>query len=259
VTGRLRTFAPARYPIRVTAPDSPPDPLAPTRFTRGRCLVAAGIATGVVAFLLGGPGEGEVIARSGEWRVTAGENLPLAISLFVLTEVILIALSLPVSLWLTVLAGFLFGAWVGAAVASVASTTGAVLAFVAARYAVAGPVRRAAIGRPRLARALARIDRGVAAHGVYYVAVLRMTPVFPFWLVNLGLALTPIRLRAYAVASWLATLPVAVVLASAGAELAEITSFRNALSWRVLLILTLMPLAPVIGRQLLIGRTEKPG
>lgn len=229
-----------------TDPDPTPDALPPARFTPGRVLVLAAVGAAVVVFLLYGPDEAEVIARSGEWRTAARANRPAALGLFVLVEVVLVGLSLPVNLWLTVLAGFLFGAWVGTAVVSAASTAGAAVAFLAARFVFAGPVRRAALTRPRLARALARIDRGVAAHGAYYVAVLRMTPVFPFWLVNLGLALTPIRLREYLWASWLAMLPVTVVLAAAGAELAAITSFREVLSARVLVTLALMPLVPVV-------------
>jgi len=225
-----------------------PDPLPPARFTAGRLLVLVAVAVVFVWFVVAGPHEAEVIARSAEWRAAARQNLPAAIGLFVLAEVLLVALSLPVNLWLTVLAGFLFGAWLGTAVVSASSTAGAAAAFLLARYVFAEPVRRLALSRPRLARALGRIDGGVAAHGAFYVAVLRMTPVFPFWLVNLGLALTPIRLRRYAWASWLAMLPVTVVLAAAGAELAEITSFREALSGRVLVLLALMPLVPVVGR-----------
>jgi uncharacterized membrane protein YdjX (TVP38/TMEM64 family) len=222
-----------------------PDLLPPARFSAGRLLVLAAVAAAFVLFLALRPDEAEVIARSAGWRSAARQNLPVAVGLFALAHAGLVALSLPVNLWLTVLAGFLFGAWVGAVVVSAASTAGAAVAFLAARYVFAGPVRRAALTRPRFAAALARIDNGVAAHGSLYVAVLRMTPVFPFWLVNLGLALTPIRLREYLLASWLAMLPVTAVLATAGAELAEITSFRDALSPPVLLILALMPLVPV--------------
>lgn len=228
-----------------------PDPLPPARFSAGRLLVLAALVAAFVAFLAVGPDEAAVIARSAEWRAAARQNLLVAVGLFALAHAGLVALSLPVNLWLTVLAGFLFGAWVGAAVVSAGSTAGAAVAFVAARYVFAGPVRRVAQTRPRLAAALARIDRGVAAHGAFYVAVLRMTPVFPFWLVNLGLALTPIRLRDYLLASWLAMLPVTAVLATAGAELAEITTFRDALSPRVLVVLALLPLVPVAGRVML--------
>jgi uncharacterized membrane protein YdjX (TVP38/TMEM64 family) len=234
------------------------DTLPPARFTPGRLLALAALAGAFGWFLLAGPDEAAVVARSGEWRTAARQNLPAAIGLFVLAEVLLVGLSLPVNLWLTVLAGFLFGAWVGTLVVSLSSTAGAALAFGAARYVFAGPVRRAALARPRLAAALARIDRGVAAHGAFYVAVLRMTPVFPFWLVNLGLALTPIRLREYVLASWLAMLPVTAVLAAAGAELAALTSFREALSARVLVLLALMPLVPVAGR-VVISRWTRPG
>jgi uncharacterized membrane protein YdjX (TVP38/TMEM64 family) len=225
-----------------------PNPLPPARLTPGRLLAFAAVTAVAVWFVVAGPDEGEVIARSGEWRAAARQNPLITVGLFVLADVLLVALSLPVNLWLTVLAGFLFGAWFGTAVVSAASTAGAAAAFLLARYVFAGPVRRLAETRPRLARAFDVIDRGVAAHGAFYVAVLRMTPVFPFWLVNLGLSLTPIRLRQYVWASWLAMLPVTVVLAVAGAELAEITSFRDALSARVLVLLALMPAVPIVLR-----------
>ncbi|HEX4608725.1 MAG TPA: VTT domain-containing protein [Urbifossiella sp.] len=230
----------------MTDPDPLPEVPAPARFNWGRWLVLAGVAAGVAAVLLCGPGEAEVIAESGEWRAAARRNLPAAIGLFVLAEVVLIALWLPVGFWLTVLAGFLFGTWAGTAVVSAASTGGAVLAFLSARYVFAGPLRRAAATRPRVRGALDRIDRGFAAHGAYYVILLRMTPVVPFWLVNLGLGLTAIRLRDFWWASQLGMLPMTVLMATAGAELGEITSFREVLSARVLGAAALMPLIPFV-------------
>jgi uncharacterized membrane protein YdjX (TVP38/TMEM64 family) len=222
----------------------PPDPDAPARLNRGRLLVLAGLAAGVGLFLLLGPGEQAVIRRSGEWRAAARADLPTALAVFVLAEVVLVALSVPVGVWLTVLAGFLFGTWLGTAAVSVAATAGAVLAFLAARYVFAGPLHRAAASRPRIGRAVAAIDRGFQDHGAYYVLLLRLTPVFPFWVLNLGLALTTVKVRDYWWATQLGMLPVTLVVAHAGASLAEITSFRDILSWKVLAALCLLPAVP---------------
>jgi uncharacterized membrane protein YdjX (TVP38/TMEM64 family) len=200
----------------------------------------------VTLFLTAGPDEQMIIRWSGEWRAEARAHLFAAAAVFFVVEVVLVACSVPVGIWLTVLAGFLFGTWAGTAVVSCASTLGAVLAFLTARYVFAGALRRAASTRPRFGRALAAIDRGFRARGAYYVLLLRLTPVFPFWLLNLGLGLTPVRLRDYWWASQLGMLPMTLVVAGAGASLAELTSFRDILSIKVLGVLCLMPLVPFV-------------
>jgi uncharacterized membrane protein YdjX (TVP38/TMEM64 family) len=227
--------------------DSLPSEQAPPRqLNRGRWLALAAVAAGIVLFLVYGPDEQTVIRESGAWRATAREHLFAALALFFVAEVVLVAWSVPVGIWLTVLAGFLFGRWVGTAVVNVGATLGAVLAFLSARYLFTGALHRAAGTRPRLARWLAAIDRGFEEHGAYYVFLLRMTPVFPFWVLNLGLGLTRVRLFTYWWATQLGMLPVTFVVANAGASLAEITSFREVLSLKVLGALGLMPLVPFV-------------
>jgi uncharacterized membrane protein YdjX (TVP38/TMEM64 family) len=146
---------------------------------------------------------------------------------------------------MSVLAGFLFGTWVGTAVVSAAGTAGAILAFLLARYVFAKAIHRAARTRPRLNRWVTGIDRGLQEHGGYYVLLLRLTPVFPFWFLNLGLAVTRVRLWDYWWATQLGMLPVTLVVVNTGASLAEITAFRDVLSWRVLGSLCLLPLVVV--------------
>jgi uncharacterized membrane protein YdjX (TVP38/TMEM64 family) len=226
------------------APVEPPGPSG--KLNWGRWAVLLGVTAAVILFLAFGPGEATVIARSAEWRADARTHLFAAVAIFFVAEVILVAFSVPVGVWMTVLAGFLFGPWLGTAVASCGATLGAVLAFLSARYVFADALRRAAATRPRLNRMLTRIDRGFEDHGAYYVVLLRMTPVFPFWVLNLGLGLTRVRLFTYWWASQVGMLPVTFVFALAGASLAEITSFRDVLSWKVLGVLLLLPLIPFV-------------
>jgi uncharacterized membrane protein YdjX (TVP38/TMEM64 family) len=215
-------------------------------FNWGRWVVLAVAVAGLALFFAYGPDEAAIIRRSGEWRAAARNNLFAAVAVFFIAEVILVALSVPVGIWLTVLAGFLFGVWLGTLVVSFASTLGAVLAFLAARYVFADALSRAASNRPRLKRWLDALDRGFREHGAYYVLLLRLTPVFPFWVLNLGLGLTPVRLGTYWWASQLGMLPATLVIANAGASLAEITTFRDILSLRVLGALCLLPLVPFV-------------
>lgn len=212
----------------------------------GRWAVLAAVGGGAVLFFAVGPDEPTVIRHSAEWRAAARADLVTAVALFMVVEVVLIGLSVPVGVWLTALAGFLFGTWVGTAAVSVAATTGAVLAFLLARYVFADALRRAAETRPRLGRAVAALDRGFRRHGAYYVLLLRLTPVLPFGLLNIGLALTPVRLRDYWWATQLGMLPITLVVCHAAAQLGEITSFRQILSWDVLGALCLLPLVPFL-------------
>jgi uncharacterized membrane protein YdjX (TVP38/TMEM64 family) len=90
------------------------------------------------------------------------------------------------------------------------------------------------------------------------VLLLRMTPVIPFWFLNLGLGVTRVRLWDYWWATQLGMLPVTLVVVNAGASLAEITTLRDALSWRVLGSLCLLPLA-VVALHRGAGRFLAPG
>ncbi len=223
--------------------DAPPPDTA--RPNVGRWLVLAVAVGAVVLFVTAGPDEQSVIRRSAEWRDYARGNLTAAFAAFVAAEVALVAVSAPVGIWLTVLAGFLFGVGLGTLAVNVGSTLGAVLAFLAARYVFADAIHRAAARRPRFAATLAALDRRMANHGGYTVLLLRLTPVFPFWVLNLGLGMTRVRIRDYWSATQLGTLPATLVVANLGASLAEITSFRGLLSPRVLGALCLLPLLPI--------------
>jgi uncharacterized membrane protein YdjX (TVP38/TMEM64 family) len=131
-------------------------------------------------------------------------------------------------------------------VVNVAGTLGALLAFLASRYVFADAIKRSSDVRPRLTQWLTALDEGFRKHGAYYVLLLRLTPIFPFFVVNLGLGLTSVRLRDYWWATQLGMLPISLVIANAGASLAEIESFRDVLSLHVLGALSLLPLVPFV-------------
>lgn len=104
---------------------------------------------------------------------------------------------------LTLAAGALFGLWTGFVTVSLASTTGATLAFLIARYLARARVERLIARRP----ALKAVDRAIAEGGWRIVALLRLSPAVPFNIQNYFYGLTPIRLRTYVLASWIAMMP----------------------------------------------------
>jgi uncharacterized membrane protein YdjX (TVP38/TMEM64 family) len=177
------------------------------------------------------------------WQARVGENLILALVVFFLVYVAVTALSLPAAAILTMVAGALFGRWLGTGVVSVASTLGATLAFLSSRYVLRDWVQR------RFSDRLEPINRGVEKDGAYYLFTLRLVPVVPFFLINLGMGLTPIRLTTFAAVSWLGMLLGTFLYVNAGTELATLDSPADLLSWKVLGSLALLGIVPLAVRK----------
>lgn len=152
------------------------------------------------------------------------------------------ALSLPGAAVLTLAAGALFGFVGGLVLVSFASTLGALLAFLAARYLFRDFVKA------RFGRALAPIDAGIARDGAFYLLTLRLIPVFPFWLVNLLMGLTSMRAGRYVWVSQLGMLPGTAVYVNAGTQLAAITSARDVLSPGLVASFVLLGLFPLLAK-----------
>ncbi len=165
-----------------------------------------------------------------------------AVASFAVIYVVVTALSLPGAVIMTLAGGAFFGNVVGLLTVSVASTAGATLAFLAARFLFRDVLRK------RYADTVARMDRGIAKDGAFYLATLRLVPVFPFFLINLAMGLTGMKLRTYALVSWAAMLPGTFVYVNAGTQLAQIQSVGDIVSANVLLSFALLGLFPLIAK-----------
>lgn len=142
------------------------------------------------------------------WVESLGFWAPVA---FVAIYVLAVILFVPASL-LTAAAGTLFGLAGGSAVVSVASTLGATLAFLIGRTVA----RRAIESKIAGNRTFAAIDGAVEKEGWKIVGLTRLSPAFPFALLNYGYGLTKVRLRDYVLASWLGMLPGTVLYVYVG-------------------------------------------
>ena len=152
------------------------------------------------------------------------------------------ALSIPGALVLTLAAGAMFGLGLGLVVVSFASSLGALLAFLVARHLLRDAVQS------RFGASLAPINDGVRRDGALYLLTLRLVPVFPFWLINLLMGLTPITALRYYVVSQLGMLPGTAVYVNAGTQLASIASARDILSPALLGSFVLLGLFPFVAR-----------
>ena len=164
--------------------------------------------------------------------------------LFTLLYVVTTALSLPGAALLTLGGSALFGVGWGLLLVSFASSLGATLAFLSARFLLRDWVSR------RFGDKLATFEAGMAKDGAFYLLSLRLIPLFPFFLINLLMGLTPIRVSTYYWVSQLGMLPGTFVYVLAGSELATLTSTGNILSPGLVAALTLLGLMPWLMRGL---------
>jgi uncharacterized membrane protein YdjX (TVP38/TMEM64 family) len=144
---------------------------------------------------------------------------PWAPIFFILLYALACVLFIPGSL-LTLGAGLLFGVFWGFVYVSLASTTGAVLAFLVGRYLARDWVKKQLEGYPRFKA----IDEAVAAQGWKIVGLIRLSPVFPFNLLNYALGLTQVSLKDYTLASWIGMMPATVMYVYIGSLAGNLAS-----------------------------------
>lgn len=172
---------------------------------------------------------------------------------YVALYVAVTGLSLPGAVPVSLAGGAVFGLWYGLALVSLGSTLGATLACVMARYVLRDWVRG------RFASRLDRIDQGVEREGAFYLFTLRLIPVFPFFLINLAMGLTGMRLWTYAWVSWLGMLPGTLVFVNAGRELGRLESAADILSPSMLISFALLGLFPLAARHVIRWYRKRAG
>ena len=206
-------------------------------------LVAAGVA--FFAFDLGRFFELGTI-RAGQAGVAAAyARHPLGVAaVFFAFYVAATALSLPGASILTLAGGAVFGLPVGAVLVSFASSVGATLAFLASRHLFRDSIRRRFAGR------LEAVDEGLRKDGAFYLFTLRLVPLVPFFVINLVMGLTRMRVRTFYLVSQLGMLPATLVYVNAGTALAQVESLRGILSPMLIGSLVLLGVLPLLGRKL---------
>ncbi len=186
----------------------------------------------------------------GEWEAFYAENPLGVLAAFFLAYVAVTAASLPGAAIMTLAAGALFGVVTGTILVSFASTLGATLAFLSARYVLRDSIEA------RFGERLKAINAGVERDGAFYLFTLRMIPAFPFFVVNLVMGLTRIRTLTYVWVSQVGMLLGTIVYVNAGTQLARIDSLKGIASPGVLGSFVLLGIAPWFAK-LVIGALQR--
>ena len=181
--------------------------------------------------------------KQAEWQ-SLYDTSPLTVAgAFFIIYVLVTGLSLPGAAVLTLLAGALFGVAVGTLVVSFASTLGATAAFIAARY-----IARDAV-QARFAKQLATFNQGIEKEGAFYLFTLRLVPVFPFFLINILMGLTPLKAWQFYWVSQVGMLAGTLVYVNAGTQLAELDSLQGILSLELLISFSLLGILPLAAKK----------
>lgn len=147
------------------------------------------------------------------------DNPLLTAGIYFLVYVVVAALSIPGAGLMTIIAGMIFGLATGAFLVSFASTIGASLAFLISRGLLQDWVQS------KFSKYLDPVNKGVEKEGGYYLFGLRLIPIFPFFIVNLVMGLTSIKLRTFYWVSQVGMLPATIVYVNAGVQIGNIEEF----------------------------------
>ena len=217
----------------------------------GRTALVLAVAAAFAAFFLFDLGStlslDTLKSRQSELASFVEREPLIAAGGFFLVYVAVTALSLPGAAVMTLAAGAIFGLLLGTLIVSFASMAGASLAFLSSRYLFRDWVRK------RFGKRIETMDRGLAKDGAFYLLTLRLIPVFPFFLINLAMGLTVMRLATFAFVSQIGMFAGTLVFVNAGTQLAAIESTGDILSPGLIGSLVLLGLFPLVAKALLDG------
>ena len=188
---------------------------------------------------------GELRARRDQLLTFTEQHFWGMLAAYMAVYILMAALSLPGAAILTLAGGALFGLVTGTVAVSFASSIGATLVFLAARLLFRDSIQK------RFRKRLRAVNAGVEKDGAFYLLALRLVPVFPFWVINLVMALTPIRTWTYYWVSQVGMLPATLVYVNAGTQLGQIESTSDILSPGLIGAFALLGLLPLLLRLLL--------
>lgn len=175
------------------------------------------------------------------WRAAQPRT---AAGLAFVTYIIVTGLSLPGATLMSLAMGAVFGLFWGVILVSFASSIGATLAFLISRFLLHDWVQQ------HFGERLQAINAGIEKDGAFYLFTLRLVPLFPFFMVNLLMGLTPIKTRTYYLATQTGMLAANLVFINAGTQLAKIDSLSAIISPAVLASFGMLGLFPWFARKI---------
>ncbi len=165
--------------------------------------------------------------------------------LFSLIYIISAALALPFALMLTILSGAIFGLTLGTIIASFSSTIGATICFLISRYIAKDFIQN------KYKTQLLKFNEGFKKEGAFYLFAIRLTPIFPFFIVNIVMGLLQITTIKFYFISQIAMLPATLLYVYAGVQISTLKSISDITSPELLILLFLIGIFPILSKKLI--------
>lgn len=165
--------------------------------------------------------------------------------LFSLIYIISAALALPFALMLTILSGAIFGLTLGIIIASFSSTIGATICFLISRYIAKDFIQN------KYKKQLLKFNEGFKKEGAFYLFAIRLTPIFPFFIVNIVMGLLQITTIKFYFVSQIAMLPATLLYVYAGVQISTLKSISDITSPELLILLFLIGIFPILSKKLI--------
>lgn len=203
----------------------------------------------------------DYFAQQQEKIMAYRDSFPIrSAAIFFILYILVTGLSLPGAVIATLIGGAIFGLLWGTVLVSFASVIGASCAFLISRHILRDTIQN------RYGERLQTINKGIEKDGAVYLFTLRMVPLFPFFVINLVMGLTPMRLATYFIVSQIGMLPGTVVYVNAGTQLAKIDSIASILSPTLIASFALLGIFPLIAKLIInilntrkaLGKFKKP-
>ncbi len=151
-----------------------------------------------------------------------------SVAVYTMSYIIIVALSIPGAVIMTLAGGFLFGVFAASVYIDIAATAGAAFAFLIARYLLGDRLQE------KYHEQLSSFNAEMKKNGPRYLLTLRLIPVFPFFLINFLSGLTKVTMRTFIWTTALGILPATIIFAYAGQQLGTINAISEILSARVI-------------------------
>ena len=163
-------------------------------------------------------------------------------SLFSFLYIIVVSASIPLATILSIFSGILFGVFQGTLLSSLSATFGALFSFILVRYFL-----KSFLHNQRTA-SFDAFQKMFIKNGIFYLFAIRMIPVFPFYLVNIFMAFTPIKVVPYSIVTLIGITPMTIIYVYFGSQINKINHIAEILSPKILIIFCLIGLTPLILR-----------
>ena len=173
-------------------------------------------------------------------QTLVNKNYTFYFLIFFILYVIVTAFALPISLLKTLLAGALFGFWPGLILVSFASSIGSTFCFLFSRYALRNYTQ------VKFGKYLEKVNKGVEQDGWLYLLFLRLSPIFPFFIINLVFGLTKMRALEFYLVSQVGMFIGTAIFVNAGVQIGNLNSIEEILTLKVIMSLTLIGIFPLL-------------